>query len=81
MLRGQMYFLYVDDVHISPETHLRASTADCGEQIYFLYVCDNRTAQETSIYLLGVLRRLLYFLYVDDVHTSQETHLQTSTAC
>jgi hypothetical protein len=71
-----MFFLYVDDVGTSQETHLWASTA-CYGVLYFLYAYDVRTSQgawaSTACY-----GNSFTFLYVDDVRTSQEAHASTA---
>jgi hypothetical protein len=35
LLRGQLYFLYVDDIHISQETHIWASKLCHGDSFTF----------------------------------------------
>jgi hypothetical protein len=37
LLRGQLYFLYVDDVRASQKTHIWDSTACCGDSLFVLY--------------------------------------------
>jgi hypothetical protein len=72
------YFLYVDYVRTSKETHLWASTACYWDSFTFSYVDDVCTSQEaqTSTAWYG---DSFTFLYVYDVCTSQEAH--ASTAC
>jgi hypothetical protein len=53
LLRGQLYFLYVDDVRTSQETRLWASMACYGYEFTFLYVDDFRTSQETPMAFYG----------------------------
>jgi hypothetical protein len=75
LLRGQLYFLYVNDVHTSQEASLWTSTPCCGDSFTFLYVDDVRTSQEawtftdrygdsftfSTFYICGPTGRGLYF--------------------
>jgi hypothetical protein len=45
-LRDNLIFWYVDDVPISEETHVWASTASYNDSFTLLYVDDVRTSQE-----------------------------------
>jgi hypothetical protein len=74
LLRGSINFLYVNEVHTSPEA--QASTP-CSGDSYFLYVDDIRTSQETQAFT-ACYRDCFTFLYVDDVRTSQEAHASTT---
>jgi hypothetical protein len=38
LLQGELYFLYVDDVHISQETHLWDNTTCYGDSLTFFYM-------------------------------------------
>jgi hypothetical protein len=50
LLRGWLYFfVYVDDVRTSEETHLWAFSACYGDTFTFLYVYDVRASQETHL--------------------------------
>jgi hypothetical protein len=49
LLRGWLYFLYVDGVWTSQETHLRACTACYGDRFTFLYVYGVFTSHETHV--------------------------------
>jgi hypothetical protein len=44
---GELYFLHVDDVRTSRETHLWTSTVCCGDSFTFY---DVRTLQETHLW-------------------------------
>jgi hypothetical protein len=52
MLGDSFSFLYLDDVHISYEIHLRASAACNRRRFKFLYVDDVRTSWETHLWVL-----------------------------
>jgi hypothetical protein len=56
LLRRWLYFLYIDDVRTSQETHLCTYTASYGDgftlyiYIYiYIYIYDVRTSQETHL--------------------------------
>jgi hypothetical protein len=49
LLQGDLYFLYVDYVPASQETHLWTSTTYYGDSFSFLYVDDIRTSQATHL--------------------------------
>jgi hypothetical protein len=57
LLRGQFYFLYVNDVGTSQETHLQSSTAFCRDIFTYLYIDDVLTSQETHLWPPRPLRR------------------------
>jgi hypothetical protein len=64
LLRGYLYFLYLDNIRASQEIHLWASTACYGDSFIFLYVDNVRTSQETHLWIstdsiLGIA--LLFF--------------------
>jgi hypothetical protein len=50
LLRGSSTYLYVDDVHSSQETHLRASAASYEDSFTSLYVNNIRTSQVTHLW-------------------------------
>jgi hypothetical protein len=90
LLRGYLYFLYVDGVHTSQETQTSTASYTCSYmETMFVPHRRHRPPQLAIVvhiwrrcsYLTGDtdLHSLLYlFIYGDDVRTSQET--QTSTA-
>jgi hypothetical protein len=58
LLRGQLWFLYLDDGRTSRKTHLWISTACYGDSVTFLYVDDIPTSiGNTPMDLQGLLRR------------------------
>jgi hypothetical protein len=80
MLGGYNYFLYLDGVRTSQETHQWDSTA-CYEDIFiFLYVDDIRTSKDTRLWdFTACYGDSFTFLYVDNARISQETHLRPVT--
>jgi hypothetical protein len=82
MLRDSITFLYVDDIRTSQETHLRASTACCGDSFTFLYVDDVRISQEPHLWASKACYGDSFtFVYKDAVRISQETQVWASKAC
>jgi hypothetical protein len=75
------FTFYVDDVHISQETHLLASTACYRASFTIIYVDDFHTSQETHLSASTACYGDSFTFYVDDVRNSQETRLWASTAC
>jgi hypothetical protein len=47
LLRRWLYFVYVDDVRTSQETHIWALTACYGDSFTFIYVDDVHGSQKT----------------------------------
>jgi hypothetical protein len=78
LLRDNFKFLYIDDVHTSQETFLRALGAYYGDRFASLYVNIIHTSQERQA-STACYGDSFAFLYVNIVHTSQET--QASTGC
>jgi hypothetical protein len=77
-VKGIDYFLYVDDIRTSQQTHLLASKTCYGDSLIFSYEDVDLTSQETQLRdptaCFGVS---LTFLYVDNVRNSPTTEAAT----